>query len=118
VLLHADDRQLLEQLAAEGALFGQRYRMTYFFYFGANLGAAIEARQELLDLGCTDVVIADEATGSEHFHIAAFGTEKLARKTVAARRRQMEAIASRHEGRFDGWDLTRPGGTRLPEPIN
>jgi Regulator of ribonuclease activity B len=108
-----EDERRVEEIHSEGLLPGEERWVTHMFSFPLNRGGAMAAYRELGEYPFS--VIDEELTGDEYWHIATFRRQAITIETVAHARDEMEAIAERFGGEYDGWDLTyRRRGSLLP----
>lgn len=116
-VLAPDDREKLE-LARMHDLIDTERSVSVFFSFLFNRGGALAAREELRALGWPDAGIHEERTGDDCWHASSGSGRRIVLNddAIAALRLEMEGIADRHGGVFDGWDISRAGGLRLLKP--
>jgi hypothetical protein len=110
-----DDSKGLEELRLEGLPLGEFRWLTHFFSFPLNRDGAMAADTELVESGWPEVVVDEELEGDDYWHIAAFRRQRVSADSIASIRRELEELAARHGGEYDGWDLTwRSLGRPLP----
>jgi regulator of ribonuclease activity B len=110
-----NDSQGLEELRLEGLPLGEFRWVTHFFSFPLNREGAMAAYNELTEGGWPEVVTDEELEGDNYWHIAAFQRQRISADSIAATRKELEELAARHGGGYDGWDLTwRLSGRPLP----
>jgi hypothetical protein len=116
VVLTPEDRDHLELARGHGAL-GTERPVGVFFSFFFNLAGARAASDELRSLGWPDVGIAEELSGDECWHVYGHGRRLvLDGESIVRLRADMEDVAERLGGRFDGWDVSGGRGLRWAEP--
>jgi hypothetical protein len=116
VSLTADDRTKLELARVQGALDTER-PVSVFFSFIFNLTGTRSACDELEALGWRGVGADEEFTGDECWHVSGVGRRLVLNdESIIRLRAEMEELAERHGGTFDGWDVTASGGLRSTEP--
>jgi hypothetical protein len=84
--------------------------------FNFNFDGMLAASRELRERGWIDVVSDEEITGDDLWHMAASGRRVFADESIAALRAEMEDLAGRHGGVYDGWDLAASRGLRFAKP--
>lgn len=110
------DREFLELARSHGAIDTERPTAA-FFSFIFNLPGARAACDELTGLGFPDVDADEELTGDECWHVYAHGRRLiLTEGSIAELRAEMEDLAERHGGTFDGWDVSGGSGLRWAKP--
>lgn len=108
-VLTAKDRKLLEFAWMHGALDTER-PISVFFTFVFNLPGALAACEELRTLGWPEASVDEEATGDDLWHVYTSGRRDLVSEAAIRRLRvEMEDLAERHQGKFDGWNVTGRG---------
>lgn len=116
VRLTPTDRELLDLAALHGVKNTER-PMAVFFSFIFNRAGGKAAVDELRALGWPEPGMTDEGTGGDLFHVYAHGWRGvLSEAGITELRRQMEAIAERHGGTFDGWEVGGGGDLRHAKP--
>lgn len=109
LVLTAKDRKLLEFAWMHGALDTDR-PISVFFTFAFNLPGALAACDELRTLGWPRASVDEEVTGDDLWHVYTSGRRDLVSEAAITRLRlEMEDLAERHGGIFDGWDVTGRG---------
>jgi hypothetical protein len=110
-----EDLQGLGELEREGLPLGEFRWVTHFFSFPLNREGAMAAYRELTDAGWPEVIPDETREGSNYWHIAAFRRQRISADSIGATRQELEEVAARHGGEYDGWDLTwRLPGRPLP----
>jgi hypothetical protein len=105
--LAADDRARLRSAAAELPLTELRcVSHSFSFLFNAEGARAVGA--ELKRLGFARVWVGEEITGDDYWHVTAWRRQSLTQRVVANSRRQMETLAVRNKGTYDGWEIADP----------
>jgi hypothetical protein len=109
------DREYLDIVRSHGALDTER-PITVTFSFIFNRQGAFAACDELGSLGWPRVGSDEEVDGDDCWHAYGIGRRLvLSEDSIARLREEMEDLAERHGGTFDGWDLSgRRGGLRSP----
>jgi hypothetical protein len=116
VSLTPDDHEKLGFAQKHGALDTER-PVSVFFSFTFNLPGARKASDELDTFGWPDVSFDEESTGDECWHVWGLGRRLILNEVSITRlRTEMESLAERHGGTFDGWDVTGGPGLRWTEP--
>jgi hypothetical protein len=109
------DREQLELARTHRALDTER-PVTVFFSFTFNRTGALAACEELRGLGWPEADADEEATDDECWHVYGLGRRLvLSEVSITRLRTEMEDLAERHGGTFDGWDVTGVG-LRWTEP--
>lgn len=101
------DSAWLDDLVREGVVLGESRLVTQFFSFPLERDGAHGAHLELQVRGWSEVVIDEEVTGDDYWHIAAFRLQTITAGAVSQMRDEMEDLARRYQGVYDGWDVTR-----------
>jgi hypothetical protein len=114
--LTPDDRRKLDLLADGGIVSTEPHWVTHRLSFSFNGAGASGANAELKRLGWPRVTLDEDPIGEDSWHISAWRTQPLTEECVAAVRAELEAVATRHGGDYDGWELTRDGLGRAPDP--
>jgi Regulator of ribonuclease activity B len=113
--LVSDDREKLKLAETHDALDTER-PLAVFFSFIFNLTGARAACEELQTLGWPDVGIDEELDGDECWHLYAHQRRLfLNEESIIQLRAEMEDLAERHGGTFDGWDVSG-GSLRWAKP--
>lgn len=108
-VLTEKDRKLLEFAWMHGALDTER-PISVFFTFVFNLPGALAACEELRTLGWPEASADEESTGDDLWHVYTNGRRYLVSDAAILRlRAEMEDLAERHQGKFDGWNVTGRG---------
>ncbi|HEX5448722.1 MAG TPA: ribonuclease E inhibitor RraB [Gaiellaceae bacterium] len=110
--LSSDDRNKLLLARAHDVLDTERPVSVFFSFIFAG-EAASEAAQELRVLGWPDAGRDEELEGDECWHV--YGLDRrlvINSETIAKLRADMESLANRLGGEYDGWDLTGGHGLR------
>jgi hypothetical protein len=116
VTLTPKDREYLDLARSHGALDTER-PFAVFFSFIFNRSGAHAACEELRSLGWPEVGYDEELTGDECWHAYAHRRRLiLSAESILRLRAQMEDLAERHGGTFDGWDLSSGPGLRWDKP--
>jgi len=107
--LTPEDRELLRLASLHGVRDTER-PLAVFFSFIFNHAGAIAAVEELRVLGWPSPGMDEELTGDDFWHVYAHGRRGfLSEAGIAELRREMEGVAVRHSGMFDGWEVGRGG---------
>ena len=114
------DLELLEVARVHGAL-GTERPLTVWFSFIMNRAGGVAAYDELVIREWPKVDLDEEVEGDNCWHVSAHRRRiVLSDESIAGLRGEMEDLAERHGGTFDGWDVTglglrhaKPG--KLPE---
>jgi hypothetical protein len=110
--LTALDRDNLLLARAHEALGSER-PVGVFFSFPFDREGALAVVSKLLGLGWTYAGVDEEVGDDGRWHAAAHGLRmRLTRESVARLRRDMERLAARHAGEYDGWDVSGGLGLR------
>ena len=110
--LTALDRDNLLLARAHEALGSER-PIAVFFSFPFDREGALAVASELLGVGFTYAGVDEEAGDDGRCHAAAHGRRMLVTsESVATLRRDMERLAARHAGEYDGWDVSGGLGLR------
>jgi hypothetical protein len=116
VSLTPADRDKLEFARLHGVLNTDR-PIGVFFSFIFNLPGALAACDELRALGWPDVGTDEELEGDECWHAYAHKRRLvLSEESIAHLRAEMEDVAERHRGTFDGWDVSGGAGLARAKP--
>jgi hypothetical protein len=111
IRLTPDDRELLELAFLHGVKDTER-PIAVFFSFIFNRPGAKAAVEELRALGWPTAGMDEELTGDDFWHVYAHRRRGvLSDAGIAELRREMEGVAERHGGTFDGWEVG--GGAEL-----
>jgi hypothetical protein len=111
-----EDRELLSLAAAHGVRDTER-PLAVFFSFILNRAGAIAAVDELRALGWPEPGLVEELTGDDCWHVYAHGRRgHLSEAGISELRREMEAVAGRHGGTFDGWEVGRGSELKHGKP--
>jgi hypothetical protein len=109
----AEDARHLTELQAEGLLPDEERWVLHTFSFALNPSGAMAAYQELGEYPFS--VIDEELTGNDYWHVATFRRQPITTEAIAGARAEMQAVAERFGGDYDGWDLMyRTPGSLLP----
>jgi hypothetical protein len=114
--LAPDDRRRLDALAREGFRPDEPRWVTHRFTFFFNGPGAAGASAELKRLGWPRVTVEEEVPDGDSWHVCAWRTHALTEDCVARTRTELEALAARHGGEYESWELTRDGLGRMPDP--
>jgi hypothetical protein len=107
--LTSTDRELLE-LARRQGVYGSELPIGVFCSFIFRRAGARAAVADLLLLGWTEPDCDEELDGDDCWHVWAHDrTLVLNEDTIVQLRTQMEDLAERHGGTFDGWDVSGQG---------
>jgi hypothetical protein len=108
-VITAKDRKLLEFAWMHGALDTER-PISVFFSFFFNLPGALAACEELRTLGWPEASADEEVTGDDLWHVYTSGRrQRVSDAAITRLRVEMEDLAERHQGTFDGWNVTGRG---------
>jgi hypothetical protein len=111
VRLTPEDRELLDLAVLHGVKDTER-PLAVFFSFTFNRSGAEAAVEELLTRGWPSAGMDEEADGDECWFVYAHERRgALSEAGIAELRHEMEGVAERHAGTFDGWEVG--GGTTL-----
>lgn len=116
VSLTPEDRDYLDLAQKLGVLDTER-PIGVFFSFVFNLPGAREARADLELRGWSDTGIVEERDDGECWHL--YGHDRrliLNAKTITQLRAEMEDLAERCAGTFDGWDVSGGKGLHWAKP--
>ncbi len=115
VTLTPKDHEYLERARILGALDTDR-PLGVFFSFPFNVDGARKTCEELRSLGWPDAGYDEELTGDECWHVYAHQRRlALNAESILRLRTEMEALAERYGGTFDGWDVSGGRGLRWAE---
>jgi hypothetical protein len=110
--LTASDREKLLMARAHDAIGTERPISVGFTFLFNRLGARATA-DELRRLGWPKADIDEELTGDDLWHAyAAHRRMVIDAETISQLRAEMEALAHRYGGSYDGWDVTGGFGLR------
>ena len=110
VALTPKDRKTLLFARLHGVLHTERPLGVLFSFIG-NQSGAFTAVNELRALGWPDAGADEELTGDDCWHVYAHRRRLiLSETTIAALRVEMERLAERLGGTYDGWDVSGGGG--------
>lgn len=116
VRLTPEDRELLSLAVLHGVQDTER-PLAVFFSFIFNRTGARAAVEELRRLGWPSVGMDEELTGDDFWHVYAHRRRGvLSEAGVGELRREMEAVAERHGGTFDTWEVGGGRGLRHAKP--
>ena len=109
-VLTATDRKLLEYAWMHGVLDTER-PIAVFFSFFFNLPGALAVCEELRTLGWPKASVDEEVDGDDLWHVYTPGGRRylVSDAAITRLRIEMEEVAERHQGRFDGWDVKGRG---------
>jgi hypothetical protein len=111
VRLTPEDRELLDLASLHGVKDTER-PLAVFFSFIFNRTGARSAVEELRVLGWPDPGMDEELDGDDCWHVYAHRRRGFISETgIAELRREMEQVAERNGGTFDGWEVG--GGSEL-----
>ena len=114
--LTAQDRDLLQLAVLHGVKDTER-PMAVFLSFILNRPGARAAVAELRTLGWPSAGMTEEWTGSEFWHVYAHERRGLLSEAgIADLRCEMEGVAKRHGGAFEGWEVGGGGDLRYARP--
>src|SRR5947209_1213327 len=105
-MLTTEDRGRLRGEAAELPLVEPRW-ISHAFSFPFNAGGARAMGAELERRGFARVWVGEELSGDDYWHVCGWRRPSLTHRTVANTRHQMEQLAARHHGTYDGWRHAR-----------
>jgi hypothetical protein len=114
-VLTPDDREKLELARKLGALNTER-PLSVFFSFIFNLPGALAACEELRTLGWPDPDCDEEVTDDDLWHVFAGRRLVINEESISSLRVEMEQLAERHGGTYDGWDVTGSRSLRHASP--
>ena len=104
-----EDPHRLEALEREeGVLPGERRSVTHVLSFAFNWDGAQGAQLELHVAGFDEVIPFDDGD-EDDVHVTASRLQPMTAAMTARTRDELEDVARRHDGEYDGWDLTRTG---------
>jgi hypothetical protein len=110
--LTPEDREKLEQARTLGALDTER-PLAVLFSFPFDREGALSAMHELEQMGWPDPGLDEELDGDDLWHVWGHGRRMpLTVETVERLRAEMENLAERLGGTFDGWDVSGGHGLR------
>jgi hypothetical protein len=116
VRLTAEDRELLELAVLHGVKDTER-PMAVFFSFIFNPSGARAAVKELRTLGWPSAGMTQESSDGEFWHVYAHERRgALSEAGIEELRREMEGVAERLGGTFDGWEVGRGAELRQAPP--
>jgi hypothetical protein len=116
VRLTVEDRELLELASLHGVKGAER-PLAVFFSFTFNRSGARAAVEELRTLGWPEAGVVEELTGDDCWHVYAHRRRGvLSEEGITELRREMEAVAERHGGTFDTWEVGGGGELRYAQP--
>jgi hypothetical protein len=106
---HPDDQaEAADALKRTGLAPEDDHDLVHFFSFISNGAGARAAGRELRELGY-GVTLAEEVSGDECWHVAAYVAQPLTKPAIRKARAVMEEVAERNSGRYDGWGLSNSG---------
>jgi regulator of ribonuclease activity B len=114
--LTPDDSRRLDALARDNLAAAEPRWVTHRFTFFFNGAGAAGASTELKRLGWPRVTVEEEVPDGDCWHVCAWRTQALTEDCVARTRAELEALAARHGGEYESWELTRDGLGRMPDP--
>ena len=116
VRLTPDDDELLSLAALHGVKDTER-PLAVFLSFILNRAGAVSAVEELRALGWPGPGMDEELTGDDCWHVYAHGRRGYVSEAgIMELRREMEGVAERHGGTFDGWEVGRGSELRHGTP--
>lgn len=111
----ADDPSRIAELISEGLLEGEPRWVSHNLYFPQNEAGARSAYQEV---GPDPFAMIDEEVeDAGHWHVVVFRKHEITLAALVVIREELDAVAARHGGTYDGWFpmYRNPGQTLPPE---
>ena len=109
-VLTAKDRKLLEYAWMHGVLDTER-PISVFFSFLFNLPGRVGGVRRTPNARLAQASVDEEVGGDDLWHVYTPGGRRylVSDAAITRLRIEMEEVAERHQGRFDGWDVKGPG---------
>jgi hypothetical protein len=99
----SNDRRLLRGLAGAAPLAAPRW-IAHGFSFVFNPDGALAVAKTLERRRFAKVWVGEETTGDGFWHVCGWTSQPITARVLATTGHQLELLAERHGGRYDGWN--------------